>query len=102
MKRVFTSADPVQAGLLHSVLEQAGIPCLLRNQYLAGALGDLPFNDCWPQLWVLHDADVRAALRLISERVPAVTVVLPGWECSVCREHLEGQFHQCWRCGAER
>ena len=102
MKRVFTSADPVLTGLLHSLLEQAGIRCLLRNQYLSGAMGELPFNDCWPQLWVLDDADVSAAERLIRDTVPSVTTAQPAWQCPVCSEHLEGQFRQCWHCGALR
>ena len=37
----------------------AGIQSELRNQYLAGALGDLPMLETWPQLYV-DDADEQA------------------------------------------
>ncbi len=70
MQRVYTSSDPVSAGLVLSVLESAGIRCLLRNQYLTGALGELPVNECWPQVWVLDEADAPRARRLIAEALP--------------------------------
>ena len=98
--RVFTSSDPVLAGLVHSVLEAAGIPCLLRNQYLTGALGELPVNECWPQVWVIDEHDAPRARRLVDETVPRDGAQGAAWTCPGCGEHLEAQFRQCWQCGA--
>ena len=102
MKRVFTSTDPVLSGLVHSVLIAAGIPCLLRNQYLTGAMGELPLNECWPQVWVLDEADAAAAQRLIAAAVPTARGPSADWICAQCGETLEGQFRQCWQCGEWR
>jgi two-component system, NtrC family, response regulator HydG len=44
------------------VLITAGIQSELRNQYLAGAMGELPMMETWPQLYV-DDADEHTALR---------------------------------------
>jgi Putative prokaryotic signal transducing protein len=100
VQRVFSTFDPVLSGLIRSVLEAAGIPCLLRNQYLTGALGELPATECWPQVWVLDDDDAPRALRLIGEALPSAAVEGEPWTCPGCGESLEPQFRQCWQCGA--
>lgn len=102
MQRVFTSSDPVSAGLVQSALEAAGIRCLMRNQYLTGALGELPVNECWPQVWVLDADDAPRARRLIAELLPRDGAQGESWTCPDCGERLEPQFRQCWQCGASR
>lgn len=97
MKRVFLAASLVQVAHARNVLMMAGIPCELRNQYLAGALGDLPMLETWPQLYV-EDEDEQLALRALARAAAA-----PGgapWTCKECGEQLEPQFTSCWRCGA--
>jgi hypothetical protein len=79
------------------MLITAGIQCELRNQYLAGALGDLPMMETWPQLYV-DDADERFALSVL--RRGAAVATGSAWIC-LCGEELEPQFTHCWRCGAE-
>ena len=82
-----------------NVLITAGIRCELRNQYLAGALGDLPMMETWPQLFV-EDDDERFALSVLA-RAATATGGSP-WACPECGEKLEPQFLQCWRCGADK
>ncbi len=101
MKRVYSAADAVHCGWLKSVLDAAGIPCLLRNAYLGGAVGELPVNECWPELWVLEDADAARAERLIRE-AEAPPAEAEAWRCPRCGERIEGAFAQCWQCGAAR
>jgi hypothetical protein len=97
MKRVYRAASLIQVAHARNVLLTAGIPSELRNQYLAGALGDLPMLETWPQLFV-EDADEPAAIRALAAAlaVPAG----PPWTCGGCGERLEPQFTACWRCGA--
>lgn len=97
MKRVFRAASLLQVAHARNVLLTAGIECELRNQYLAGALGDLPMLETWPQLYV-DDADEQAALRALA-RADAAPTGAP-WTCEHCGEALEPQFTSCWRCGA--
>ncbi len=97
MKRVFRAASLIQVAHARNVLTAAGIDSELRNQYLAGALGDLPLWETWPQLWV-EDPLEPAALRAL-ERAATAPVGTP-WTCSQCGELLEPQFTTCWRCGA--
>ena len=97
MKRVFRAASLLQVAHARNVLTAAGIDSELRNQYLAGALGDLPPFETWPQLWV-EDPLESMALRALERAANAP----PGapWTCGQCGELLEPQFTTCWRCGA--
>ncbi|MDP9008307.1 MAG: DUF2007 domain-containing protein [Pseudomonadota bacterium] len=97
MKRVFRAASLIQVAHARNVLTAAGIESELRNQYLAGALGDLPMLETWPQLWV-EDPFESAALRAL-ERAATAPSGAP-WTCGQCGEQLEPQFTTCWRCGA--
>jgi Putative prokaryotic signal transducing protein len=97
VKRVFRAASLLQVAHARNVLIAAGIDSELRNQYLAGALGDLPMLETWPQLWVEDDFE-SAALRALEKASSAPSGA--GWICSQCGEQLEPQFTTCWRCGA--
>jgi hypothetical protein len=98
MKRIFRAASLLQVAHARNLLIAAGIDCELRNQYLAGALGDLPMMETWPQLYV-DDDDELPALRALA-RAEAVPAGAP-WICPGCGETLEPQFTGCWRCGTE-
>jgi putative signal transducing protein len=97
VKRVYRAASLLQVAHARNVLTAAGIDTELRNQYLAGALGDLPMLETWPQLWV-EDALEEAALRALKTAETAASGA--PWTCSQCGEELEPQFATCWRCGA--
>ena len=99
MKRVYRAGSLLQVAHARNVLITAGIPCELRNQYLAGAMGDLPMIETWPELHV-DDADERYALSVLA-RAAAASAGSP-WICAGCQEQLEPQFTCCWRCGRER
>jgi hypothetical protein len=97
MKRVFRAASLIQVAHARNVLLAAGIQSELRNQYLSGALGDLPMLETWPQLFV-EDSDEHAALRALARA--AVAPSGASWTCEHCGELLEPQFTSCWRCGS--
>jgi hypothetical protein len=65
VKRVYRAASLLQVAHARNILVAAGVECELRNIYLAGALGELPMMETWPQLWV-HDADERYAESLLA------------------------------------
>jgi hypothetical protein len=97
MKRVFRAASLIQVAHARNVLLTAGIPSELRNQYLAGAMGDLPMFETWPQLYVEDDYEAAALKALVAAATAAPG---PSWNCPQCGELLEPQFTQCWKCGA--
>lgn len=102
MKKVYASPDLLSAGHVRNLLEQNGIASQLRNYYLGGGIGDLPVNECWPEIWV-DDSDVVRAEQVVRELREALAEPPgPPWICPVCGERNEGQFGECWHCGAAR
>ena len=51
---------------MRSLLESHGIKTFLKNEFLSGALGELPFQEVAPQLFVLDEKDLPEAKRLIA------------------------------------
>ena len=98
MKRIYRAASMLQVAHVRNVLTVAGIPCEIRNQYLSGAMGELPMIETWPQLFVDAADEPRALRALASASAPNPG---PSWACPGCGEVLEPQFTTCWRCGAE-
>lgn len=101
MQKVYATPDLMLGGLLKSRLEARGIEVVVRNEYLNGALGELPAQDCWYEIWVA-DEDARAAGWLIERLEAPVEATGDPWTCRGCGEHIEAQFGLCWRCGAAR
>ena len=98
MKRVYRAASLIQVAHARNLLITAGIDCEIHNQYLAGAMGELPLTETWPQL-VVEDADEARSLKVL-ERASAPVAGAP-WTCESCGERLEAPFTHCWRCGAD-
>ena len=101
MKRVHTSLDNVVFGHVVSLLEDAGIEYVVRNHYLFGAMGELPVNETWPEVWVKFDEDYEAARTIVEQATGEVRDAGP-WRCGRCGEPNEGQFASCWNCGGDR
>jgi len=50
VKRVFSSYNLAAVHHARNVLDAAGIRAVVKNQYLASAMGDLPPAECQPEL----------------------------------------------------
>jgi len=101
MRKVHTAESLVEVAHLRNVLEAAGIPCFVRNEGLSSVIGEIPFVECWPELWVVRNGEALRARGLIDEaRSPAP---VPGhhWRCERCGESVEAQFDACWRCSGD-
>ena len=100
--QTFTHRERPFANLLKERLATEGIACLVRNDELSSALGEIPFVECYPELWVV-DEEVWPRARLLLEKWQGEGAEMaPEWLCPVCGERLEGQFQSCWKCGEER
>ena len=99
MKKVYSAQDGLIINHLKNILQQHRIPCIIKNEYLAAAAGELPLSECWPELWITEDQHYERAQALITTLDYQQQ---PDWVCSRCGEALEGQFTACWRCGEQR
>ncbi len=96
-------SGPVLAVVTHlkHVLDMNGIECEVRGEYLAAAVGEIPVTEAWPELWVLDKANGEDAARLVHEALEEGESDQANWECQSCHEIVEGQFAECWNCGAK-
>ncbi|MCP5150038.1 MAG: DUF2007 domain-containing protein [Ectothiorhodospiraceae bacterium] len=103
MRRVYGPDDFVVIGQLRAFLESSHVRCMVRNELLMGAAGELPPTECLPELWVLDDDQLERARALVEAFLrPPHDAEAVQWRCPRCGEVLEGQFTQCWSCGTER
>lgn len=102
MKKLYSAQDPLMIGHLKNVLESQGIDCVIKNTYLAGAVGELPPIECWPELWVVDDAEYSVAEEVLAKALAPLGSVKRPWKCKRCGEIIEGQFSECWNCGARQ
>ena len=101
MKRVYTAESIVQVTHIHNLLSAEGIRSELRNDRLAGGIGEIPFLETWPELWV-EELDYERARELVEQELHGPGLEEPAWTCPDCGEDIEGQFTECWKCGRER
>jgi hypothetical protein len=101
MKRVYSAENSMEVGLIKGMLEQDGINCVMKNQILSGALGEIPSHECWPELWITDDRDLSQAMKLVEAALSPVANSTVAWLCA-CGEKIEGQFSACWKCGKEK
>lgn len=99
MKKLTSADNIVTIHHYRNILTAEGIQCEIRNEHLGSVLGDMPFTETWPQLWVVNDLDYDRATTLIEESKRDSNAA-PIWRCKNCDEENEGQFAACWRCGA--
>ena len=98
MKRLASHESIAYLGHIKNLLEQSGISCLIKNEQLSGGLGEIPFLECLPELWIVRDAQLAEAQALLEE-LERTSPSAPAWRCSACGESNEGQFAACWHCG---
>lgn len=84
----------------YDALQSQGIACLIRNQFISGAAGDLPIQDTQPELWLMNKDDLVIAKKVLEE------ITASGedgeWVCSSCHEPQEPAFNLCWQCQQPR
>jgi hypothetical protein len=99
--KVFESFDFSRVGQMQSLLEAHGIRTFIRNQYGSSVMGEVPFVEVVPQLFVLRHQDVERAIELLRNDLPEPATG-ENWKCAACGADVDAVFSCCWRCGADR
>lgn len=100
MKKIFEHMDYHIVGHYRSVLAAEGIPTQIRNANASGIMGELPFVEVFPELWLFDDADEPRAREILRELLDHdVKGVTEPWTCSHCGETVEPPLAECWNCG---
>ena len=101
MVKIMVSQSLVEIEALKARLEEAGISCLVKNQYTSSLAGEVPFAEVFPELWVTQDGDVSRAKELLQQWREGEANG-SAWTCHKCGEHHGSQYTDCWKCGAAR
>ena len=67
MIKVFEDFDITLVGYYQSVLEANDIATFMKNQFGTGGLGELPFVEVVPELWVLDESKAPQAIAMLKE-----------------------------------
>jgi Putative prokaryotic signal transducing protein len=95
-----TSADSlITISHYRNILLSEGIRSFIRNEHLGSIIGEMPFQEAWPQLWVENDLDYDRAVQLIDASRIIDDSPAAAWRCKSCDAENEGQFAVCWQCG---
>jgi hypothetical protein len=98
---VYSAENLYEAHLVLDLLEEAGIAARLFNEHLIGAMGELPFLESSPRIWLLDEADLRAARVLVDGYEARRKVPIRGTRrCPACSEESPDNFELCWSCRA--
>lgn len=96
MKLLYTNENRYLVHNIQNIVENDGIEIMLKNEFAAGAAGDLIPHETWLELWVMDDADYEHAMQLISSSFSHKDD--PIWICSHCHEKNDASFEFCWKC----
>lgn len=95
MRRLLQAPNLAIAAMWVDTLREAGIAASVERQFLSGAAGQLPPDQCLPEIWIVHDEQEAAARTLLQQ---LQTLPQRRWLCA-CGEVVEGGFESCWKCG---
>ncbi len=98
MQKLYSAANLQEAHLIKGMLSVAGIEVRIFNEHLQGGLGELPFSEVYPELWLEDEADAARARRILADyERPAFSRA--NQHCRSCGEESPGAFEICWCCG---
>ena len=103
MKQLHAARHAVEAHIVCGFLRAQGIAAEVRGEHLTSGWGELPVDVC--SVWVTDDKQFDHANELLVALLKgtfARTFSGEAWRCAQGGENLEGQFTECWNCGARR
>ena len=95
MRRLTQAPNIAIAALWADMLRESGIEATVQRQFLSSVAGEIPPDQCLPEIWLLRDEQEARAKELLR-----AFTHLPQrrWRCA-CGELVEGGFESCWNCG---
>lgn len=105
MLKIYVANNPTEAHFIAGLLNDAGIAAHVQGEALWGARGEVPPTPATlPSVWIDNDDQAEDAAGLIRQQSePTLNADGDGtWRCVACGETIEGQFTECWNCGASR
>lgn len=102
MRKIYENLEFTRVGHYQSILESEGIRSHLVNIGASASAGEIPFQQVFPELWVVDDAEYERALEVLRPYYCHEFPVDSPWTCPACDEAIEGTFGECWNCQTAR
>ena len=102
MRKIYEYIDHSRVGHYQSILESAGIRTHIKNVGATMGMGEIPFIQLFPELWVVDDSDYDRSLEILRPYHDHEFQAGSDWQCPRCGEAVEGAFGECWNCQAPR
>ncbi len=83
--------------MLHQ-LKAAGIEARVLNEHAQGGMGEIPFTQTYPEIWIMRESDMGSARKIIAALARA-PVSQRAIRCHACAEINPPGFEICWHCG---
>lgn len=99
MYRIYSASNLQEAHLLAGLLQQEGIEVHVLNENAIGGMGEIPFTQAWPEIWLEDERD-RARAEAVIRRFERPSESAPI-HCPTCGEENPGSFEICWNCGGQ-
>ena len=101
MTEIFRDKSSVTVGHYKSILEDAGILVMVRNESLA--LTEVPIPVFFPALCVMNDEDEERAIKILRDYQAKEKEIATGENqvCSKCGETNPPNFEICWSCNSD-
>jgi hypothetical protein len=101
MRELFREQDITRVSYYRAILEDHGIPTMIRNEFLTGSgLSEIPIPEFFPALCVMNNDDYEEAVEIIREHLNADQIDSEKEiACASCGEMNPGNFDTCWSCG---
>ena len=96
MKRVLQAPNLVLATLWADMLSSAGFAATVQRAWAGSIAGELPPDQCLPEVWVQDSSRCEEARQLLNSWQHGPH---RKWVCGHCSETVEGPFDECWNCG---
>ena len=98
MRKIYENIDFTKVGFYESILKEAGIATYIKNLGASMGMGEIPFTQIFPELWVINDSDYDRAIELLEPYHNLESERNDDWQCPKCGADVEGSFGECWSC----
>jgi len=97
--KAYTAANLQDAHILIGLLHAEGIEARIFNASAQGGLGEIPFVQAYPEIWLVNPGDQDRARRLFEAFEQPADGAEPV-PCISCGEDNPSGFDICWNCQA--
>lgn len=102
MIKLYQCDDLIEAQNVFDYLEYNNIEVKIFNAYANGALGEIPFTQTNPEIWLLNNDDYEKARLLIQAYKNEIRIRQNQADitvfCPQCKTANPASFDTCWSC----